>query len=133
MRSTTPNCNGEAVVAPPEAYPQQVIYVVFGVVGVLVLLLVIAAGHRMVRNPSPNSSGMGDGMGNFIDVFDPARARADRDLKSKDNQGEIIPRPEDDDVPIRIDHVTMRATIKRPTTPQPPADAADPADPAGSD
>ena len=96
-------------------------YVVFGAAGVLLLLLVVVAGHRMLRNPSPSSGGVVDGMGNFIDVFDPARARADRDLKSKDNQGEIVPRPEDDDLPIKIDHVTMRATIRRPT-PKPPSD-----------
>lgn len=103
----------------PQAYPDQVIYVVLGVAGVLVLLLVVVAGHKMLRNPAPSSGGMGDGMGNFIDVFDPARARADQDLKSKDNQGEIIPRPEDDDLPIRIDHVTMRAHIRRPAPPTP--------------
>ncbi len=94
----------------------------FGAAGVLVLCLVVWAGHRMVRNPAPNAGGMGDGLGSFIDVFDPARARADEDLKSKENQNEIVPRPEDDDdQPIRIDHRTMRAHIRRPAAPKPPA------------
>jgi hypothetical protein len=96
-------------------------YVVFGAAGVLLLLLVIWAGHRMLRNPS-SSGGMADGLGSFIDVFDPARARADEDLKSKENQGEIIPRPEDDDLPIQIDHVAMRALIRRPASPKAPTE-----------
>ncbi|WP_183093448.1 hypothetical protein [Nocardioides stalactiti] len=95
-------------------------YVVFGAAGLLLLLLVVWSGHRMLRNPSPSSGGMSDGMGSFIDVFDPARARADQDLKSKDNQGEVIPRPEDDDLPITIDHVAMRAVIKRQNLPKAP-------------
>ena len=88
----------------------------FGAAGALLLLLVIWAGHRMLRNPAPSSGGMADGMGSFIDIFDPARARADRDLKSKDNQGEIIPRPEDDDLPIPIENGSMIARIRRPKT-----------------
>ncbi len=90
----------------------------FGAAGALLLLLVIWAGHRMLRNPAPNASGMGDGMGSFVDVFDPARGRADRDLKSKDNQGEVVPRPEGEDLPVTIDHVTMKARIRRPAPPK---------------
>jgi len=97
-------------------------YVVFGAAGVLLLLLVIWAGHRMLRNPSGSGGGVADGLGSFIDVFDPARARADQDLKSKENQGEIIPRPEDDDLPIRIDHVTMKALIRRGSIPKAPTE-----------
>jgi len=95
---------------------------VFGAAGVLVLLLVVWAGHRMLRNPTGASGGITDGMGSFIDVFDPARARADEDLKSKENQGEIMPLPEDDDHPIQIDHLTMRARIRRPVAQKPPAE-----------
>ena len=91
----------------------------FGAAGVLVLGLVVWSGHRMVRNPAPNAGGIADGLGSFNEVFDPGRARADQDLKSRDNQREIVPRPEDeDDHPFRIDHVTMRAHIKRPKPPQ---------------
>jgi hypothetical protein len=51
---------------------------VFGLAGVIVLgLVVVAAGQRFLR-PGRRSSGMADSLGNFIDVFDPARARAIR-------------------------------------------------------
>ena len=82
--------------------------------GLLVLLLVGWAGHRMLASRGSHSSGTADALGNFIDVFDPARARADRDLQSKEHMGEVLPSPDDDDPPIRIDPQTMRATIRRP-------------------
>jgi hypothetical protein len=95
-------------------------YVVFGAAGVLVLLLVVWAGHRMLRNPTGTSGGAADGMGVFIDAFDPGRARADRDLKSKDHESEVTPSADGDDHPIQIDHRTMQARIKRPAPQQPP-------------
>ena len=52
-------------------------------------------------------------LGNFIDVFDPARARADRDLDSKEHQGEVLPSPDDDDLPVRVDLESGRAPVKR--------------------
>ena len=76
---------------------------VFGLAGVLVLgLVVVAAGQRFLR-PGRRTSGMADSLGNFIDVFDPARARADRDLKSHDNQGAVIPNPDGDEKPVEVD------------------------------
>jgi hypothetical protein len=92
-------------------------YVVFGAVGVVLLLLVVWAGHRMLRNPSGTGGGVADGMGVFVDVFDPARARADRDLKSKDNETQVVPSPEGEDHPIQINHLTMKARIRRPKSP----------------
>ncbi len=92
----------------------------FGAAGVLLLLLVVWAGHRMLRNPAGTGAGVADGMGVFVDIFDPARARADRDLKSKDNETQVVPSPEGDDRAIQIDHVTMRARVRRPQTPKPP-------------
>jgi hypothetical protein len=59
--------------------------------------LVIWAGHRMVVTDRPHSTAAADALGNFIDVFDPARARADRDLESHKNMGEVLPSPDDDD------------------------------------
>ena len=38
-----------------------------------------------------------DALGSFIDVFDPARARADRDLESHKNTGEVLPSPDEDE------------------------------------
>ena len=95
-------------------------YVVIGAAGVLVLLLVVWAGHRMLRNPTGTGGGVADGMGVFIDAFDPGRARADLDLKSKDHEAEIMPSADGDKRRSEIDHLTMKARIKRPVTPQPP-------------
>ncbi|MDZ5623125.1 hypothetical protein [Nocardioides bizhenqiangii] len=93
-------------------------YVVIGAAGVVVLLLVVWAGHRMLRNPSGTGGGTSDGMGMFIDAFDPGRARADQDLKSKDHESEVTPSADGNDRPMAIDHITMRARIKRPTPPK---------------
>jgi hypothetical protein len=96
--------------------------VVFGGVGVIVLaLVVVAAGNRMLRNHTGSGGGMADSLGSFIDVFDPARARADRDLESKENQGEVIPSPDDDERPVDVDLASNRATVRRSVTPPPVA------------
>lgn len=82
--------------------------------GLLLLALVVWAGHRtLTTGDRTGGGGTADAMGNFIDVFDPARARADRDLQSKDHQGEIVPSP-DDDLPVRVDLSTGKATVRRP-------------------
>lgn len=82
--------------------------------GLLLLVLIVVAGNRTLRADHPVSSGMADGLGTFIDVFDPARARADRDLKSHDNQGAVTPQPDDDDRPVRVDLDRGVATVRRP-------------------
>jgi hypothetical protein len=66
------------------------------VAGLLVGVLVVWAGHRMLIRGDAAGSGAADALGNFIDVFDPARARADRDLESQKNMGEVLPSPDDD-------------------------------------
>ena len=81
--------------------------------GVLLLVLVVVSGNRVLRSDGPVSSGMADGLGTFIDVFDPARARADRDLKSHDNQGAVTPNPDDDDRPVRVDLDRGVAKVRR--------------------
>jgi hypothetical protein len=97
-------------------------YVVLGASGVLVLLLVIWAGHRMLRNPTGTGGGVADGMGVFIDAFDPGRARADLDLKSKDHEAEIMPSADGDERRSEINHLTMKARIRRPVAPKPPTE-----------
>lgn len=82
--------------------------------GLLLLVLVVVAGNRILRTGGPASSGMADGLGSFIDVFDPARARADQDLRSHRNQGAVIPNPEDDEPPVVVDLVKKVARIRRP-------------------
>lgn len=95
-------------------------YVVFGAAGVLLLVFVVWTGHRMLRNPTGTGGGIADGMGVFVDAFDPGRARADRDLKSKDHESEVVPSADGDDHPIQIDHLTMQARIRRPAATPPP-------------
>lgn len=85
---------------------------VFVGAGLLLLVLVVLAGHRVLRSGGATSSGMADGLGSFIDVFDPARARADQDLKSHQNQGTVIPNPEDDEPPVVVDLVRKVARIR---------------------
>jgi hypothetical protein len=78
--------------------------IVFVVAGLIVLGLVVWAGHRMLTEQRGDGSGVtADALGNFIDVFDPARARADRDLESKEHQGDVLPSPDDADLPVRVD------------------------------
>lgn len=89
--------------------------VVFIVAGTLVLGLVVLVGTRMLRDGSGTGGAISDGLGNFIDVFDPARARADRDLESQKHRGEVAPSPDDDDdVSIRIDLDSNTAHVRRP-------------------
>jgi hypothetical protein len=88
--------------------------IVLGAAGLLVLCLVFWAGHRMLTGPRDGtSSATADALGNFIDVFDPARARADRDLESKEHQGDVLPSPNDADLPVRVDLDAGKAHIRR--------------------
>jgi len=87
---------------------------VFGAAGLLVLGLVVWSGHRMVtERRTGGSAGTAGALGNFIDVFDPARARADRDLDSQEHQGEVVPSPDDADLPVRVDLDSGTARIRR--------------------
>lgn len=90
-----------------------------GLAGVVLLALVVWAGNRMVRTSTGGGS-ISDGFGAFNEVFDPARARADEDLKSKEHQGEVMPLPEDEDRPVTVDLTAMRARIRRPAAPPAP-------------
>ncbi|MDH2412597.1 hypothetical protein [Nocardioides sp. CER19] len=91
--------------------------VVFLVAGVLLLGLVVLAGTRLLRHHDGSGSGAADALGSFIDVFDPARARADRDLDSREHQGEVIPSPDDDDRPVTVDLRKGTVRIRRTSTP----------------
>ena len=91
----------------------------FVIAGAAVLVLLAWAGHRMLTSDNRAGGGASDALGSFIDVFDPARARADRDLESKEHQGEVAPSPDDEDLPVTIDTVRMRATVRKPRSTQP--------------
>jgi len=91
---------------------------VMGGAAVGMVLLTAVAVIRMQRSldrPGGRQGlgSVGDAFGNFIDVFDPARARADRDLDSKEHQGEILPAPDADDLPVTVDLESGTARIKR--------------------
>lgn len=88
--------------------------VVIVIVGVLVFALIVAAGTRMLRSGSGKSSGVHHALGNFIDVFDPARSRAEEDLKSQKHRGPVTPSPDDEDLPVTIDLDKRTARIKPP-------------------
>lgn len=91
--------------------------IVFGAAALLVLGLVAWAGHRMLSaERDEGTASMADGLGNFIDVFDPARARADRDLQSQKHSGTVTRTP-DDDPPISVDLDAGRAVVRRPPPP----------------
>lgn len=94
-------------------HTDSVTLVVFVLAGVALLALIVLAGTRMLRHHDGTGAGTADALGNFIDVFDPARARADRDLESREHQGEVIPSPGDDDRPVRIDLSKGTARIRR--------------------
>jgi hypothetical protein len=69
----------------------------FIIPGLFFLALTIWAGHRTLLKADGSGAGIADAFGNFIDVFEPARARASRDLKDHENVGPVAPSPDDDD------------------------------------
>ncbi|SDC65862.1 hypothetical protein [Nocardioides lianchengensis] len=81
--------------------------------GVLALGLVVWASHRMLMAGGDGSTG-GDPFGVFVEVFEPARDRANRDLDSREHQAEAVLSPGADDRPVRVDLTTGRATVRRP-------------------
>lgn len=88
----------------------SVVLLVVGGVGLL--LTVVVVGHRMIGSESATST-FTDGMGSFMNVFDPSRERADEDLRSKKSEGEVLPSPDDEDLPVTVDLERGVARIKR--------------------
>jgi hypothetical protein len=93
---------------------------VFLGVGVAVVGLALWAGYRTMTGSRAGASGTADALGSFIDVFDPARARADRDLASRRHMGAVVPSPDDDEHPVRVDLRRGVALIRRPRPAGPP-------------
>ena len=93
------------------------LWLVVGIALALATALVLVSGHRMLTGDAPRSSSLSDGLGGFIDVFDPARARADRDLESHKNRGEVLPSPDDQDRPVwKVD--LQRNSVRIPRSPR---------------
>lgn len=86
---------------------------VFVLAGVLVFGLIIWSGTSTLRSGETTSS-TGNALGTVASVFDPARGRADQELKDWENTGAIIPVPESDDRPVTVDLTRGTATIRRP-------------------
>ena len=79
--------------------------------GLVVLLVVVIAGHRMIGSENSTST-FTDGIGSFGNVFDPARERSEDDLRSHKEQGEVAPTP-DGDYPVTIDLTKGTARFKK--------------------
>lgn len=62
--------------------------------------LVVWAGTRMVAHPDPSAGSVGDAFGAGLAIFDPGKARADDDLASRRHQSEIVPTPDEEDLPV---------------------------------
>ena len=74
-------------------------------IGMVVLTaLAIIRMQRSLDQPGGRSGpgSVGDALGNFIDVFDPGQARAQRDLKHEEHRGPVTPSPDDEDDPVRL-------------------------------
>jgi hypothetical protein len=95
-----------------DPYAVEMEPVVFLLAGVAVLGLALWAGHRSLMAPRSGTSGTADALGSFIDVFDPARARADRDLASRRHMGAVVPSPDDDERRSRVDLQRGTARIR---------------------
>ncbi|THV17720.1 hypothetical protein E9934_04400 [Nocardioides caeni] len=80
--------------------------------GVALLVGVVVIGHRMIGSESATGT-FTDGMGSFMNVFDPARERADDALRSKKTQGEMLPSPDDDHPPMTVDLARGVARLRR--------------------
>jgi hypothetical protein len=90
---------------------------VFACAALLVGALLVWSGHRMLRAGGSASSGTADALGSFIDVFDPARARVDRDLESHKNMGEVLPSDDEDDTGWAVDLHRGRVRVPRSRPP----------------
>jgi hypothetical protein len=78
------------------------------------MVLVVLAGTRMLRGRSSGAGAFAGGaLGNFIDVFDPARSRAERDLESREHQGDVLPSPDEDDRAVAVDLDSRTARVRR--------------------
>jgi hypothetical protein len=85
-------------------------------------VLVLTAGaiwlghHGLSSNDGPSSAGVGNAFGGF-DVFDPARARMQEDLDSKETEGSQFPADDGDERPVRVDLHTNKVHIRKPADP----------------
>lgn len=91
------------------------VLVIAGVLlGLLIGVPLIAwTGTRMLRSGEMSGSGAADMFASLIDVFDPSRARADRDLAEQKHKGEVVPSPDPLVPPVGVDLVRGQAVVRR--------------------
>lgn len=63
---------------------------------VVALPILVWLSHRMLTTSGDGGSGGADAFGAIVDVFEPARARADKDLESHNTMRQDTPTPGDD-------------------------------------
>ncbi len=80
--------------------------------GLLLAVLALWLGHRSLASGGA-SGGVGNALSAGFEAFDPGRARAQEDLDSKDHEGEALPTPNPEDVPVRVDLKTGKAHIRK--------------------
>ncbi|MEJ7832858.1 MAG: hypothetical protein WKF79_08100 [Nocardioides sp.] len=73
---------------------------------VVVLGLSVYVGHRALMSADRTGAGMADAFGAGLDVFDPARGRAQRELDDHHTAGPVTPTPDEldelDDEPVQL-------------------------------
>ncbi|MFL6061770.1 MAG: hypothetical protein ACJ72E_11090 [Marmoricola sp.] len=89
------------------------------VLGWLLTLAVLRYERYVAQHGRSGGTSLGDGLGNVFDVFHPAGARANRDLKEQRNVGPVTPTPDpdpDDAVLIERgpDGIPRKVTIRKP-------------------
>jgi hypothetical protein len=90
---------------------------IFAAAGVLLLALVVWSGNTSLRRGDGTASGVASStgaLGNFVDVFDPARARSDQFLKEWENTSAVLPSPDGEDPPVMVDLKRGTAVVRRP-------------------
>jgi hypothetical protein len=75
--------------------------------------LVVWTGTRMLTHPAEGSTGAGVAFGAAFEAFDPARARADEDLESRKQMGEVLPTPDPEHPTWKVDLTRNQVRIPR--------------------
>lgn len=95
------------------------VVLVIGILGGTALALVVFQRSLDKQGGRRGHGGIHDAMGNLVDVFEPARARADRELRRHHDAGPLsrIPDDEDDDPMVLLTHpdgTPRAARVRRP-------------------
>lgn len=83
---------------------EVLVEVAVGVLMVLVTVVGLGWFQRSLDKPGGRDGlgSIGDAFGNLIDVFEPAQARASRELKRHLDAGAVTRSPDDEDDPVQL-------------------------------